>query len=96
MLIGNAVVDAYPLVSVVVGPHAVVEHVPAFLDEFGECTSCLLVFGVFADVVHRQNDLFAHQSALDGSISVIQQVTLVLFNRLLATVLQDLSGSSVL
>lgn len=96
VLVGNAVVDADPLVPVVIGPHAVVEHVPPFLDELGEEAAGALVLGVLADVAHEQDDLLAHYGALDGRAAVVQQVPLVFLYRLLYPVVQDLPRRRVL
>ena len=96
VLVGNAVVDTDPFVSVVIGPHAVVEHIPPFLDELGEEAARALVLGVLADVAHQQDDLLAHYGALDGCAAVVQQVPLVFFYRLLYPVVQDLPRRCVL
>jgi hypothetical protein len=83
MFIGNAVVDADPLVPVVVSPHAVVKHVPTFLNELSQTSTCLLILRVFTHVIHLQDHLLAHDSTLDGGVPVVQQVSLVLLNCLL-------------
>ena len=74
VLIGDAVVVADPLVSMVVSPHAVVQHVPALLDQLGHLAASPCVLGVLADVTHHQNYLFAHERALDGGVPVVEQV----------------------
>ena len=96
VLVGNAVVDTDPFVSEVIGPHAVVEHVPPFLDELGEEAARALVLGVLVDVAHQQDDLLTHDRALNGCTAVVQQVSLVFFYGLLNSVVENLPGSSVL
>ena len=94
--VGDAVVVADPLVSVVVGPHAVVEHPASFLDELREVAARPEVLGVVAHVAHQQDYPFAEDCALDGRVPVVQQVPLVLLYRLLYPVLKDLARGRVL
>ena len=79
VLVRDAVVDTYPFVSMIVCSHAIVEHSPSFLDEFGEEAARALVLGILVDVAHQQDDLLAHDRALNGCTAVVQQVSLVFF-----------------
>lgn len=96
MCVWDSVVHAHPLVSVVVLPHAVVEHGPAFLYEVGEVACSAVVLVVLGAVVHEEDDLLAEDGALDGGTAVVQQVALVLLDGLLDAVLQDLLRRGVL
>ena len=90
MLVWDSVVDADPLVSMVISPHTVIEHIPSFLNEFGQKSAGPLVFRVDAHMAHQQDDFLAHDCALNGCASVVQQMPLVLLYRHLAAVLEDL------
>lgn len=96
LLVRDAVVEADPLVAVVVGAHAVVEHVASLLDELGQVAARLHVLRVLLNVTHHQDNLLAHDGALDGRVAAVQQVSLVLLYRLLRPVLQDLPRGRVL
>lgn len=96
MLIWDSIIDADPLVAMVVGPHTVIEHIPSFLDKLGQKPAGSLVLGIDAHMTHQQDDLLAHDGALDGRAAVVQQVSLVLLYRHLATVLQDFGWGCVL
>lgn len=90
MLVGDSIINAYPLVSMVISPHTVIEHIPSFLYEFGQESARPLVFWVFTYMAHKKDDFFAHDGALDGRAAVVQQMFLVLLYRHLAAVLKDL------
>lgn len=72
VLVRDTVINTYPFVSVIISPHTVVEHSSALLNKFCQFATCLFVFGIFADMVHCQNDFLAHQGTLDSCISVVQ------------------------
>jgi hypothetical protein len=71
VLIGDAVVHTYPFVPMIVFSHAKVEHIPSFLYKFSEEPSCALIFGVFVDMTHQQDNLFAHNGTLNGWTAVV-------------------------
>lgn len=53
MLVGNAIINADPLVPMIVGTHAVVEHVSAFLNELSQEAAGPFVLGVLVNVIHE-------------------------------------------
>lgn len=95
MLVRDSIIDADPLVAMVISPHTVIEHIPSFLDELGQESARSLVFWVDAHMAHQKDDLLAHDCALDGRTAVVQQMPLVLFYRHLASVLEDLCWGCV-
>jgi len=72
MHIRNPIVIAHPLVSMVIRPHAVIQHRSPFLYQLSQLPARPIVFGILADIVHGQYDLFAHYRTLDGSVSMIE------------------------
>lgn len=89
MLVWDSIIHAYPLVPMVISPHTVIEHISSFLNELGQESARSLVFWVDTHMAHQQDDLLAHDCALDGSTAVVQQMFLVFFYRHLAAVLED-------
>lgn len=79
----------------VISPHTVIEHIPSFLNEFGQESARSLVFWVDTHMAHQKDDFLAHDSALDSRTSVVQQMPLVFFYRHLAAVLEYLCWSCV-
>ncbi len=96
MNVRDAVVETDPFVSVIVCPHAVIEHSSPLLDQFGQITGCSVVLGILIHMIHHENDLLAHDGALNGRIPTVQQVFLIFFDGLLNPVLQNFLGSRVL
>lgn len=83
MLVRDSIVHTDPLVSMVVRPHAIVQHRPSLLDELRQESARTLVLGVLVDVTHQKDDLLAHDGALDSGTAVVQQVSLVFLDGLL-------------
>ena len=91
----DSVVNANPFVSVVIGTHQVVKHVSSFLDQFDHGSGSLGVIRVLFDVLHHEDDFFAHRCTLDSGTTMIEKVDLVLFDSLGNSVLEDFRGGSI-
>lgn len=96
MHIRNPVIVAHPLISVIICPHAVVQHASPGLDELSEMSAGSEVLGIPVHMTHEQDNAFAEDGALDGCASVVQQIALVLLYCLVDAILQNLFRSSVL
>ena len=95
VLIRNSIVHADPFVSMVVGSHAIIKHCPSLLNQIGQKATCSLVLGVDLHMTHLQDDFFTHDSALNGCIATVKNMSLVLFDGLIYPVLKNLLGSSI-